>query len=132
MNQDFRPPISIKGVVLEDGRIWLRHNEFNKWELPGGRLEIGEQPTETVIRELNEELGLEVSVERLLDATAWYKDWGRNHEIMIVTYLCKLVRRVGEVEHIGEAGPAEFQAFALKDLADLDLPEPYRQAINHL
>ncbi len=130
INQDFHPPISIKSVVFEDNRVWLRRNEFNKWELPGGRLENGEQPVETIIRELNEELGIEASVERLLDTTVWYKNWGKNHEIMIISYLCRLKRCVGGVEHIGEAGPAEFRTFALDELADLDLPEPYRRAIS--
>lgn len=55
-------PISIKGIVFENGKVWLRKNERDEWELPGGKLEDGEQPKETIIRELKEELGFEVKV----------------------------------------------------------------------
>ena len=34
--------ISIKGVLIEDGRVLLLENEREEWELPGGRPEPGE------------------------------------------------------------------------------------------
>ena len=37
-------PVSIKGVLVEAGRVVLLENERNEWELPGGRLEPGEAP----------------------------------------------------------------------------------------
>jgi len=123
------PPISIKGIVFEEGKVWLRQNEFKEWELPGGRMESGEQPEQTVVRELNEELGLEVSVGRILDAYLWHKEFGRYPDIMLVSYLCKFEQRVGDVEHVGEGGKAEFRAFGLDELDGIDLPEPYRRAI---
>ena len=126
---ELTPPISIKGVLFEDGRVWLRQNEFSKWELPGGRMEPGEQSEETVVRELREELGVEVSIDRLLDSQMLYKDWGKNPAVFITSYLCQLVRRVGEVEHMGEGGPAQFRAFLTSELPDLDLPDVYHIAI---
>jgi hypothetical protein len=50
-------PISVKGIVFEDGKVWLRHNERNEWELPGGKLDEGEQPEETVVREMIKKAG---------------------------------------------------------------------------
>lgn len=32
-------PVSIKGVLVRDGRVVLMHNERDEWELPGGRIE---------------------------------------------------------------------------------------------
>ncbi|MEV6136524.1 NUDIX hydrolase [Nocardia sp. NPDC051990] len=40
--------ISIKGVVVRDGRVLLLKNEREEWELPGGRIEPGETPEECV------------------------------------------------------------------------------------
>ena len=41
-------PISCKGIVFENGRVWIRQNERGEWELPGGKLDPGEQPEDTV------------------------------------------------------------------------------------
>lgn len=42
------------------------YNRFHPWGLPGGGLEYGEHPEEAVIREVWEETGLRVYVEKLL------------------------------------------------------------------
>ena len=61
-------PISIKGIVFENGKVWLRKNERKEWELPGGKLDKGEQPEQTVVRELKEELGFETQVVDIIQA----------------------------------------------------------------
>lgn len=61
-------PISVKGVVFEHGGVWLRKNERDEWELPGGKIDEGEQPAETVARELQEELGFEVQAIKIVHA----------------------------------------------------------------
>ena len=44
-------PVSIKGVLVEAGRVALLENERDEWELPGGRLEPGEAPETCLARE---------------------------------------------------------------------------------
>ena len=43
-------PVSVKGVVFDGGKVWLRQNERNEWELPGGKLgflaELSDDPHE--------------------------------------------------------------------------------------
>jgi ADP-ribose pyrophosphatase YjhB (NUDIX family) len=57
----------VVGVVIHDGRVLLHHAEHdNFWALPGGRAELMEPSTATIAREMREELGVEVRVERLL------------------------------------------------------------------
>jgi 8-oxo-dGTP diphosphatase len=56
-------------VVVDKDRILLvRHRKGprNYWVLPGGRLEYGETFFECAVRELKEETGLDVEVERFL------------------------------------------------------------------
>jgi ADP-ribose pyrophosphatase YjhB (NUDIX family) len=54
--QDVRAfPVSVKGVLVRGGRVLLLKNEREEWELPGGKLELGEAPAVCVAREITEE-----------------------------------------------------------------------------
>jgi 8-oxo-dGTP pyrophosphatase MutT (NUDIX family) len=66
-NLAYRFPVSVKGVVLRDAQVVFLHNARDEWELPGGTLEPDESPAQDVIREIPEELGLEVTATALLD-----------------------------------------------------------------
>lgn len=45
------------------------------WDLPGGVVEVGESPQLAVVREVQEELGLDIAAQRLL-LTDWLPPWG--------------------------------------------------------
>lgn len=56
-------------VITADGKILLvRHRKGSRqyWVLPGGRLEYGETFQECAVRELQEETGLDVKVDKLV------------------------------------------------------------------
>lgn len=51
-------------LIDRDGRVLLAQRPPNKsmaglWEFPGGKVEDGENPEDSLIRELNEELGID-------------------------------------------------------------------------
>ncbi len=56
------PPISVKGVLIHDGRVLLLLNERDEWDLPGGRPDPGEDHRAALAREVREETGLSVEV----------------------------------------------------------------------
>jgi 8-oxo-dGTP diphosphatase len=60
-------PLSVKGVVLHEGRVLLLLNERDEWDLPGGRPDAGEDHHAALAREVREETGLDVGVGALLD-----------------------------------------------------------------
>ncbi|HEY3291060.1 MAG TPA: NUDIX domain-containing protein [Anaerolineae bacterium] len=59
---------SVSAVIFDAaGSVLLMHRTDNQhWGIPGGNIEIGESVTQAVIREVAEETGLDVTVERLI------------------------------------------------------------------
>ncbi|MDX2098053.1 MAG: NUDIX domain-containing protein, partial [Leptolyngbyaceae cyanobacterium bins.59] len=54
-------------VLLDRDRVLVHQIEgYSFWALPGGRVEFGESSEKTIVREMVEELGVAVQVERLL------------------------------------------------------------------
>ena len=51
--------ISIKGILRKDNKVLLLKTITNKWELPGGRMDFGENVKQSLQREIKEELGFE-------------------------------------------------------------------------
>lgn len=124
--------ISIKGIVFEGDSVWLRKNERNEWELPGGKIDEGEQPAKTVTRELREELGFEVEVVKIIHA--WVhkikKSEDEYYNVLVLSYLCKLISKIGDFEIEGEAGKAEFGKFNLDQIQPLNMPNFYKDVVN--
>ena len=50
-------PSRVKGLVGTDGQLLLLRKPGGEWDLPGGRRDPGETVTQTLERELTEELG---------------------------------------------------------------------------
>lgn len=55
------------GIIWKDGKVFIARRKPEKsmggyWEFPGGKIEEGEDPEKALIRELKEELGMEVTV----------------------------------------------------------------------
>jgi len=125
-------PISVKGIVFEDGKVWLRKNERNEWELPGGKLDEGEQPEQTVVREIREELGFETEVIDLINAFVRKipASLDETNGVLTLVYLCKLLKKTGVFETQGEANMgAAFQNFSLDGLTKLNIIPFFKTSI---
>ncbi len=59
------PPSSATGSLLAARRTWPEEHA-GRWELPGGRVEDGEDPEDALVREIAEELGCTVALRRWL------------------------------------------------------------------
>ncbi len=81
-------PLSIKGVLVHDGRVLLLLNERNEWDLPGGRPDPGEDQRAALKREVREETGLDVEVGAQVDEHLFEVLPGIF--VRIVAYVCAL------------------------------------------
>jgi 8-oxo-dGTP diphosphatase len=96
----------------EDKKILLvksTYKRFHLWGLPGGSLEYGEHPEKAVIREVLEETGLKICIERFLLVNSWRPDR------VGLYYLCRIVD--GTFHPSDEV--SEFAYFSVEDLPDI-------------
>ncbi|WP_037601836.1 NUDIX hydrolase [Streptacidiphilus rugosus] len=126
--------VSVAGaVVREDGRILvIRRADNGAWELPGGVLELAETPEAGVLREVWEETGIRVAVERL---TGVYKNMHRG--VVALVFRCQPIG--GEARASDESTDVEWisieevkqrmdEAFAVRLLDALSLDAPHVRA----
>lgn len=116
--------VSVKGIFCTpSGELVLLMNERDEWELPGGRIEIGESSPDCLAREIREELNLNVTVDAPLDTYLFEVIPGKH--VFIATYCCTLVgafepRISHEHTRIGLFAP---------DALPSNLPQGYRESI---
>ena len=118
-------PVSVKGVVISEGRVLLLRNERNEWELPGGKLELGEDPARCVEREIAEESGWSVSAGPLIDA--WQYHLAAGADVLILTYGCHTGTRLDEPVVSAEHSRAGL--FAVTAVRDLTMPDGYKDSV---
>jgi 8-oxo-dGTP diphosphatase len=91
------PEVAVGAVVLRDSEILLVRRGHGpaagEWSVPGGRVRFGEGLHEAVVREVREETGIEVLVERFL---GWVERIGRPaggdpHHFVILDFACVLL-----------------------------------------
>lgn len=90
-----RPLLLVAAVALidADNRVLIAQRPQGKplaglWEFPGGKVETGERPEDTLIRELREELGIEVREPCLAPLTFASHSYDGFHLLMPL-YACR-------------------------------------------
>lgn len=68
--EKFKPRVSAYGIIKHDNKILLvKVKSSGKWFLPGGMIEIGESVEDAIHREVFEETGIEVEIEKFVTYT---------------------------------------------------------------
>ncbi|HEY6873694.1 MAG TPA: (deoxy)nucleoside triphosphate pyrophosphohydrolase [Geobacteraceae bacterium] len=105
-------------LIEHDGKILLTRRKADVpypllWEFPGGKVEPGEDPRDCVVREIGEEVGVEVAVAGIYDAIFHrYPE----RDVLVLAYRCRWL--AGEVQDIEVSGHCWV---APENIADFEL-----------
>ena len=131
------PPILLVAacaLVDADGRVLLARRPPGKplaglWEFPGGKVEPGETPEAAVIRELKEELNIEVPGKCLAPLSFASHSYPEFHLLMPL-YVCR--RWEGDIAPLQGQQLAWVRAQRLADYAMPPADEPLKAALRDL
>ena len=60
------PKVDTRAAIFEDEKILLVRENNGKWALPGGWCDVNKSPAENIVKEVKEEAGLDVVVNKLI------------------------------------------------------------------
>jgi 8-oxo-dGTP diphosphatase len=84
--EHFIGKVGQKAVIEKGGRVLITRNPLvdgEYWELPGGRMNVGELPSEGLVRELKEELGVIVQVCEVISIAQYFHQRDEAYALMI-------------------------------------------------
>ena len=123
--------VSAVALIDADGRVLMAKRPEGKslaglWEFPGGKVEEGERPETALIRELKEELGIDVT-ESCLAPLTFASHACENFHLLMPLYVCRRWKGIAQ----GMEGQ-ELKWLYAKDLRELPMPPADIPLIAHL
>jgi 8-oxo-dGTP diphosphatase len=116
-------------IIRKDRKILIaqRNNdsylEPNKWEFPGGKVEQNETYEECLIREIHEELDIQISIDSLFLVTKHvYVKEHRKIPILLVVYLTDWVDGMVQPIECQDARWIDVHDIRSYDFAEADMP----------
>ncbi|MFF2016182.1 NUDIX domain-containing protein [Paenibacillus sp. NPDC058177] len=118
MEAEKRPRVGVGAVIRDENNqilLVLRKKppEAGHWSLPGGKVDYMETIEHAVIREIREELGLEIEIERLLCVTNHILPAEDVHYVA-PTFLANIIS--GDVQNQEPHALEKVQWFSMQDL----------------
>jgi 8-oxo-dGTP diphosphatase len=116
-------------LMADDGRILLQKRRLGTafgglWEFPGGKIEDGETPEMALVREIYEELGVQLAVEDV-EAVGFAHHQDQPH--LILLYMCR--KWIGDVQCLDGAAIGWFTSDEVAGLAMPPLDYPLVKAL---
>ena len=120
----------VAALIERDGRILLSRRRADQsmpllWEFPGGKVEPGEAPVEALTREVREELGCAVTVERIDEVVFHaYEEF----DLYMLVYRCRISEGAPRAVEVAEIAWIERARLPDMELLPADLPLARRLA----
>ncbi len=128
--------VGIGAVIVDDqGKVFLSkrgdkaQNERGKWECPGGRLEFGEDFTESITREIKEEFGVNIKVIDWLDPFNHLIPEERQHWVALCA-VCKITSGMPRILEPDKS--VQIGWFTLGEMGKMDLALTARKRLKQI
>lgn len=123
------------GVLIDGDRVALVRSSNPRhipplWWLPGGGIDFGEAPEDTLVREFHEETGLLVCDPTLLGVTSDVRRRDNGDKIHTVRILFTVSLAGGELHHEVHGTTDHAAWFALADVATMNIADYAQAAIS--
>ncbi len=111
----------VAGVIIKNSKLILAKRKKTdhmggKWEFPGGKIEKGETPFESLKREIKEELGITIAPQKILFSLSHRYPEKLVNLYFILAYTTEQPIPI-DCEEVGEFSPQEIETL---DLASAD------------
>ena len=105
----------VAAIIRKGNKVFATQRGYGDfkdwWEFPGGKMEPGETPREALVREIREELDVEISIDKFLHTVEW--DYPQFH----LTMHCFMSSLLNEDIHLNEHEAARWlDADSLRDV----------------
>ena len=81
---------AVKAIIQQDEKFLIIKYEFSNktvWDLPGGKINYGESPYDTLIREVKEEINLSIKIRKIF-GLFWFFRKKDKDQVICTTFLC--------------------------------------------
>ncbi|MFC1617799.1 NUDIX domain-containing protein [Patescibacteria group bacterium] len=82
---------AVKAVIQNDNKFLTIKQNINGqifWDLPGGKVDYGETPFDTLRREVKEEVGLDIVIEKPLGLWWFFREKDKA-QVVCTTFMCR-------------------------------------------
>ena len=120
--------VTAKAILERDGKILLVKEPDGRWEFPGGKIEFGDTPEETLKRELKEELNLteDLTIGSIFNTWTWVFQFDHVHlQFFMLAYKC----RTEQTEFKISAEHTEYGWYTKDQALKLNLTEGTKKTI---
>ena len=97
---DIKQKILVTAIIIKTNKILLQRRTDDlkthkgKWTTPSGMVKINEHPQDAVIREVKEELGIDVEILSVIPSIDSFPNHKDKYHLIYLSYLCKITKGV--------------------------------------